>query len=264
MKSAISNKDITESSDSAWVKRPAPDNEAKMRLFCFSYAGGTASSFRKWPEYMTDDIEICAIQLPGRENRLKDPVIKSLDAVMAQLVDELIPYMDRPFAFYGHSMGTLIAFELTRELRRRRLTGPVQLLVSGRCAPQVVDPDLQLHQLPDNEFIEGLRKYNGTPEAVLNDRQLMAFLIPLLRADFTVCETYQYVPEPPLDCPIFAFAGVNEISSQYLQGWQHQTTSDFESKLYPGGHFFINTEQKEFVKNVSEILENQFDCNYLI
>ena len=244
MKNLSLNKELKQLPDSVWIKRPKPNDDAKLRLFCFSYAGGSASLFRKWPEYLSDKIEVCAIQLPGREGRIRESALSSLDSVIAQLIDELVPYLDRPFAFYGHSMGTLVAFELARALRRRRLDGPVQLLVSGRCAPQVIDPDLKLHKLSDEDFIIGLRKYNGTPEAVLEDKDLMALLIPLLRADFQVCETYEYTTETPLDCPISAYAGVDEISSKYIGDWQHQTAGSFEKKLFSGGHFFISHFKK--------------------
>lgn len=244
-------------SDSRWVKRPVENDNAKLRLICFSYAGGSSSIFRNWPKYLSTEIELCAIQLPGRENRFNEPAMTSLDEIVIQLVDILQPYMDRPFAFYGHSMGTLIAFELARELRRLNKTLPQQLLVSGRCAPQTPDPGQQLHQLPYEEFVEGLRRYNGTPEAVLNDKELMELLVPLLRADFTVCETFNYKPQPPLECPISAFAGVDEISSKLLDGWKEQTAGDFDSELFQGGHFFINTEQERFVTALSKRLEQK-------
>lgn len=241
--------------DSPWIKRPMPNEDAQLRLFCFPYAGGSASIFRNWPEYLSSDIEVCAIQLPGRESRFGESALTCLNKMVTQLVDVMEPYMDRPFVFYGHSMGTLIAFELARELRRQQKSGPLQLLVSGRCAPHIQDPCKQLHHLPEAEFIQGLRDYNGTPEAVFNNSELMELIVPLIRADFTVCETFKYKQELPLECPISAFAGVDEVSSRFLQEWNEQTTNNFESELFSGDHFFINTEQEKFVSALSKRLE---------
>lgn len=239
-----------------WIKQPVPNPDASTRLFCFSYAGGSASVFRQWPDYLSKDIEMCAVQLPGREGRFAEKPFMKLSDLIDTLVEELIPYLDRPFTFYGHSMGTLIAFELARKLRRLGRQGPEHIFVSGRCAPQVEDPEVPLHQLPDKEFIEGLRRYNGTPEAVFNDKDIMELLVPLIRADFTVCETYNYYHEEPLDCPISAFAGEDEISSKFLDDWKEQTRHDFDTGIFPGDHFFINTHQKQFVGAISDRIEN--------
>jgi len=227
-----------------WVKRLLPNPKAGLRLFCFPYAGGAASIFRQWPETISSQIEVCPVQLPGRENRMGEPLVTRLDQ----------PYMDRPFAFYGHSMGTLIVFELARALRRQQMPGPVHLIVSGRCAPQVPDPAPQLHKLSDTDFINGLRRYNGTREEVLNNTQLMELLVPLLRADFEMCETYQCADELPLDCPITAYAGTEEPCHTMIDDWATQTTRNFDSQLIPGGHFFLNTEKQRFVTAISDRL----------
>lgn len=247
-----------ESRGDLWIKRPGPNPQARLRLFCFPYAGGAASLFRRWPDHLARDIEVCSVQLPGRENRVEEGLFTRLPHLIPGLADALTPQMDRPFAFYGHSMGTLIAFELARELRRRRLVGPTRLFVSGRCAPHVPDPEPPLHKLPDAEFIEGLRRYNGTPEAVLNNKELMEFLVPLMRADFELCETYEYREEAPLECPISAYAGADEPCRTMLEDWRKQTSSGFEARLFPGGHFFVNTEMACFVRTISKSLSAGF------
>ncbi len=240
--------------DDRWVRRPKPNAQARLRLFCFPYAGGAASVFRGWPEHLAPDIELFPIQLPGRENRIGEPLFRRLDLLVTRLTEVLLPFMDRPFAFYGHSMGTLIAFELARELRRRQCSGPICLLVSGRCAPHIPDPELPLHRLADDEFREGLRCYNGTHEAVLNNSELMELFVPLLRADFELCETYEYKDEAPLECPISAFAGIDEPCRDMLGEWRKQTVSDFDSELFSGDHFFLNTGRAKFVSVLSERL----------
>ncbi len=238
----------------AWLKPPAVNPRASVRLFCFPYAGGTASAFRLWSQYLHESIEVCPIQLPGREDRLGEKPLSSLGAIIDALLPVITPCLDRPFAFYGHSMGSLIAFELARELRRSGKPEPLGIFVSGRCAPQVEDPDPPMHKLAEDEFIEGLRNYNGTPEAVLQNRELMELLIPLLRADFEVSETYQYCHEAPLDCPIFAYAGLAEISAELIDDWRHQTGGSFHSALFPGDHFFLNSDREAFVNEISNRL----------
>lgn len=203
---------------------------------------------------MASSIEICPVQLPGREERIADFAFTSLAHLVKTLSAVLTPYMDRPFAFYGHSMGTLIAFELARELRRQNRSGPVHLFVSGRCAPHITDPDPPLHQLSDTEFIDGVRRYNGTSEEILQNKQLMDLLLPLLRADFELCETYSCRDEVPLDCAISAYAGHHEIASELLDDWGHQTSGQFETMILPGDHFFLNMERARFVDAISSRL----------
>ena len=134
-----------------WIKRSGHYPQTCFRLFCFPYAGGGASIFRTWPERLPPDIEVCAIQLPGREDRFGEPTFENLSSVIDVLADVLCPYTDFPFAFFGHSLGALISFELTRRLRRQKTPCPMQLFVSGHRAPQIPDPDPPIHQLPDVE-----------------------------------------------------------------------------------------------------------------
>jgi medium-chain acyl-[acyl-carrier-protein] hydrolase len=153
--------------------------------------------------------------------------------------------MDFPFAFFGHSLGSLISFELTRRLRRQNAHCPLQLFVSGCYAPQIPNPNPPIHQLPDAEFIEELRRLNGTPQAALDNPELMEVFLPLLRSDIRLYETYVYEPEAPLDCPISAFGGLEdeEVSRQELAAWCDQTRSRFNMQMFPGDHFFWNGKE---------------------
>jgi medium-chain acyl-[acyl-carrier-protein] hydrolase len=148
--------------------------------------------------------------------------------------------MDFPFAFFGHSLGSLISFELTRWLRRQKVPCPLQLFVSGCRVPQIPNPDPPIHQLPDVEFIEELRRFNGTPKAVLDNPELMEVFLPLLRSDMRLYETYVYDHEAPLDCPISAFGALEdeEVSREELAAWYDQTRSRFNIQMFPGDHFF--------------------------
>ena len=228
-----------------WIKRRGEDPQTGFRLFCFPYAGGGASIFRTWPERLPPDIEVCAIQLPGREDRFIEPPFDQLSALIDALADVLDPYMDLPFAFFGHSLGSLIAFELTRWLRRQKAPCPLQLFVSGSRAPQIPNPDPPIHQLPDADFIEELRRFNGTPKALLDNPEFMEVFLPLLRSDIRLCETYVYDHEAPLDCPVSAFGGLEdeEVSREELAGWSDQTRSRFRMHMFPGDHFFLNGQE---------------------
>jgi medium-chain acyl-[acyl-carrier-protein] hydrolase len=228
-----------------WIKRARQDPQTRFRLFCFPYAGGGASFFRTWRQRLGPDIEVCAIQLPGREDRLAEPPFAKLSSLIEALADVLYAYTDFPFAFFGHSLGALISFELARRLRRQKAPCPLQLFVSGHRAPQIPDPDPPIHQLPDAEFIEELGRFNGTPQAVLENPELMEVFMPLLRSDICLNETYVYDHEAPLDCPITAFGGLEdeEVSREELAAWHDQTRSRFNIQMFPGDHFFLNGKE---------------------
>jgi medium-chain acyl-[acyl-carrier-protein] hydrolase len=164
--------------------------------------------------------------------------------------------LDKPFIFFGHSMGGLISFELARLLRRDYSLSPVHLFVSGRRAPQIPTPDPRIHTLPEPAFLEELRRLNGTPEAVLENSELMQLLIPTLRADFAVLETYVYAPGPTLDCPITTFGGLHdrEVSCDELEAWREQTNAAFSLQMFPGDHFFLHSAQSLLLQSLSRAL----------
>src|SRR6266480_2306887 len=185
-----------------WQRKP----QARIRLFCFPYAGGGASLFRTWSEHLPEDIEVCPVQLPGREDRLLERPFSDLPSLVDALAPALLPYLDMPYAFFGHSMGSLISFELARYLRQMEYSHmPVHLFVSGHSAPQIPDPNPPSYHLPEPEFIEELRHLRGTSEELLQNAEFLQLLIPLLRADFALCETYKYIHDKPLPFAISAF-----------------------------------------------------------
>jgi medium-chain acyl-[acyl-carrier-protein] hydrolase len=231
--------------ESPWLPYMQPDPEASLRLFCFPYAGGSALIYRSWSQKLPPGVEVCPVQLPGRGNRLKEPPFRSLAALVPALAGALRPYLDRPFAFFGHSMGALISLELARELRRDARPAPEQLFVSGRSAPQLGKRGVTLYDLPEPELIEELRRLNGTPHEVLEHPELMELMLPLLRADFAVCDTYRYADEPPLDCPVAAFGGLGDanVPRADLEAWAAQTAGDFSLRMLPGDHFFLHENE---------------------
>lgn len=234
---------------SEWLIFPKPNPQAKLRLFCFPYAGGGASVFRSWSDHLPAQVEICAVQLPGRENRLKDMPFTRLAPLAQAIAAELPLYLDRPFALFGHSLGAAIAFEVASLLRQREGVLPVCLFASGRVAPHLPDPEM-IHHLPDNLFIDRLRDYNGTPEDILQNDELMHFLLPMLRADFEVNETYISTQSKLLDCPIYAFRGSQDdiMTFEEVAAWGEQTNDSFTLRTIPGDHFFIHSAQDLFLQ----------------
>ncbi len=238
------------------VTCPYPNPQASVRLFCFPYAGGSSLIFRIWSNSLPQTVEVCPIELPGRGTQMKLAPVSRIEPLVEALAIALQPHLDKPFAFFGHSMGGLVSFELAHLLRREYNISPIHLFVSGRRPPQTPNPKPPIHALPEPEFIEELRRLNGTPKAVLENAELMQLLIPILRADFAVLETYVYAPKPILDCPITAFGGLQdeEVSCDELQGWRNQTNAAFSEQMFPGDHFFLHSEQSLLLQSLSQEL----------
>ena len=235
---------------------PKPGPEKTLRLFCFPYAGGSPLIFRDWPNSMPLPVEVCLVQLPGRGIRLNETPFTRLTSLVEALARDITPYLDKPFVFFGHSMGAMISFELARALRREHGLSPKHLFLSGRTAPQVARDEPVTYHLPEPEFIDEVRRLNGTPKEVLNNPELMQLLIPLLRADFEVCQTYEYQPDAPLDCPITVIGGLQdiEVKRQNLELWREFTTSRFLLRMLPGDHFFLHTAQPLLLRVLSQEL----------
>ena len=230
---------------SPWVVIPRPTPNARLRLFCFPFAGGSASVYAPWARHLPPEVELVAVQLPGRESRLVERPYSDMTELTEKLGAELAPFMDRPFALFGHSNGGLMAFELARLLRRTGRRMPEHLFASGRPAPQVELSDPPLHDLPEDEFLDALRRFNGTPEEVLQNPEIMELIAPMLRADFALGETYRYTPGPPLAVPISAYGGErdDEVSQDQVEAWREQTSAAFQLRMFPGDHFFLIGDQ---------------------
>lgn len=239
-----------------WLAYREANPRARLRMFCFPYAGGGASTYRGWGASLPQEVEVCPVQLPGREGRLREPPFTRSEEMIAAIADALTPWLDLPFVFFGHSMGGMIGFELARELRRRGRALPLHLFVSGRRAPQLPARDEPIHDLPEPEFIERLRELEGTPEEVLQHAELMKLLIPLLRADFAVNETYEYTEEPQLDIGISAFGGLSDVdvTRDDVEAWGVQTRGRFRMRMMPGGHFFLHNQKDLILESVARDL----------
>ena len=194
--------------------------------------------------------------LPGRESRLREPAYTQLEPLVEALTREIFPLLDRPFALFGHSMGAMISFELARRLRSERGVEPDHLFISGRRAPQLPETDPEIHNLPEAEFITEVDRLNGTPKEVLEHKELMELLIPILRADFSICHTYNYIPGAPLTCSLTALGGTKDETADHekLQGWCAVTTGRCRIRMLAGDHFFINQQQAAILPIIAETL----------
>lgn len=240
---------------SEWIVRYRPQPQPRLRLFCFPYAGGGASIFRSWSDTLPEGIEVCGIQLPGREARLGEQAYTRMAPLVQALADALEPYLDGPFAFYGHSMGALVSFELARELRTRD-RHPVCLYLAAYRAPQLPNPNIKIYHLPSEVFKVVLRA-DGIPETILQNEELMQAMLPTLRADFELCDTYGYREEPPLACPFLIFGGLEDvrISAADLELWPAHSSAPCRLSLLPGSHFFLHSAQDLLLAALAQDLE---------
>lgn len=250
----------------SWVMMGKRKPMAILRLFCFPYAGGGALIYRSWAESLPDTVEICPVQLPGRENRMSETPFRKLSAVADMLTTVIRKYGDKPFAFFGHSMGAKIAFEVARRLRREGSRQPVHLFVSSSPAPHLPDSDRHFYNLPNPLFVDELRRLNGTPTDVLDHPELMDLILPMLRADFEVVQTYAYTKEAPLACPITAFGGLQdeEVEVTQLVAWDEHTTAPFTMRMFPGDHFFLNRKSSLLLPILARKLQEiamSSECN---
>jgi medium-chain acyl-[acyl-carrier-protein] hydrolase len=251
------------SAQSPWLAYHEPKPRATVRLFCFPYAGGSALIFNKWRDSLPSFVEVCPVQLPGRGNRLHATPFTNLHALVEAAASALQPYFNMPFAFFGHSMGASISFELARLLRREGGRLPLHLYISCRRAPHIIDREPPLYDLPEVALVEELRRLNGTPREVLDHPELMQMMLPLLRADFSVAETYICEPETPLDTPITVFGGLadEDISRDDLEGWKEHSTGSFKLRMLEGDHFFLNTSQPTLLRLLFKELNSLVGTN---
>jgi surfactin synthase thioesterase subunit len=238
----------------------AHSKDAKLRLFCFPHAGAGVAPYFAWAKLLSSDIEVVGIQLPGRENRISEPPLSSIDDVVSMLAIELEDFLDLPFAFFGHSMGALIAFELIRHARRQGRPEPMHLFVSGRAAPNWPVP--RIHELPTAELLDYIRSFNGTASEILESPEMVSIFLPVLKADFSVCASRVHHPEPPLTCPITAFGGDRDRSAtpEMIADWKQQTPSTFHMSIFPGTHFFVLM----LALQVSRVVEQQLKSRFVM
>ncbi|MER7283893.1 alpha/beta fold hydrolase [Dactylosporangium sp. NPDC000244] len=240
----------------AWIGGPADETGAPLRLFCFAHAGGGATAYRTWREPLLPHVALAPVQLPGRESRLRERPVRSMDNLIAPLCDGLLPMLDRPFAVFGHSMGAAIAFEVAHELARRGWGAPVRLFVSGRRPPHLPARRPPLHRLRDEQFVPAVSSLNGIPREVLDAPDIMALVLPTLRADFELNETYCPRRTDLLRCPVTALTGDAdpEVTADEMAAWRDTTRSSFDLHVFPGDHFYLRPARDAVLATVLDRL----------
>ncbi|MEI5103008.1 alpha/beta fold hydrolase [Streptomyces sp. PmtG] len=233
----------------AWLPFGEP-SLSRPRLYCFPSAGASAASFAPWRRFAPGGVTVCPVQPPGRAERFREPPYDRSDALVDDLAHALKDQFTGVYALYGHSLGALVAFELARRLRRAGAPPPVHVFASGRAAPHLPDVRRPLRDLPADELIRAVAGMGGTPEEVLRASDVMDLLLPLLRADLTVNETYAYRDEPPLGSPLTVFGGRRDPRADEAEilAWESLTTGAFQARMFPGGHFFINERAEEMME----------------
>jgi medium-chain acyl-[acyl-carrier-protein] hydrolase len=241
---------VINKSSNKWLLFPRPNPAAALRLFCFHYAGGSVQVFHDWPGRLPPTVEIGAIQLPGRGHRLGEPHIRRLLSLSRIIAHELLPYLDKPFVFFGHSMGALLCFETARNLRRENQRQPAHLFVSATEAPHRRSREESLFGLPKSSLVKKLHEFGGAPVEVLQNDELLDLMLPTVRADFEICETYEYHPESPLECPMTIYGGLEDhkVDAERLAAWRDMTVGACEIRMFPGGHFYFSSSQAIFLQ----------------
>ncbi|HEU4628273.1 MAG TPA: alpha/beta fold hydrolase [Gemmatimonadaceae bacterium] len=219
-------------------------------MLCLPYAGGGVSVFHGWSDALPAGLALWPVQLPGREDRIGDAPFSRIGPLVEALGDVVHAHVRQPFALFGHSMGALIAFELARHLRRRFGVQPVRLFVSGYVAPHLPARSAPVHDLPEDAFLDHVRRLNGTSEAVLANPEIRRLIVSVLRADLALCETFAYTADEPLGCAISAFGGLEdpEVRRADLLAWRMHTSRDFTLRMFAGDHFFLRAARRTLLE----------------
>lgn len=238
---------------SPWFLEGPRWQSADLRLICFPYAGTGASAYRLWSAGIPREFEVCAVQPPGRESRFRDPPCRRIEDLVLPVVEALLPFLDRPFAVFGHSMGAIVASEFVCELSRRGARLPLHLFVSGRRAPHLPDPDPPFSTLPDAQFVAEIqRRYGGIPAEILADQEMLQVLLPALRADIAAIEAYPARADMRVECPLTVFGGTNDTraTQEQLAAWRDVATGSFRLRTFEGDHFYLTLRRQELLAEI--------------
>lgn len=244
-----------EAEEDLWIRRFHPLPESVPRLVCFPHAGGSASYYFTLSQSLTPRAEVLAVQYPGRQDRRHEPMMDSITELADRIFHALHRWTDRPFAFFGHSMGAVLAFEVAQRFHRVEQVDPRFLIVSARRAPSRLRPG-NLHLRDDDGLISELRRVGGTEEMFLNDAELRPAVLRLIRNDYKAIEGYAWSPTPSIDCPITALVGDSDpyTSVDDAAAWAQHSSGAFDLRVFPGGHFYLDNHRMEVIELISAAL----------
>jgi medium-chain acyl-[acyl-carrier-protein] hydrolase len=238
-----------------WFVKLNPTVEAPVRLLCFPSSGGGSNMYRQWGGKL-DNVEIFSAQLPGRERRLREQPLDNIHVLVRELLPAAASLSNKPIILFGHSMGALVAYELACAMEKRNGNFPGTLLVSAFRTPERINRNKKLHPLEYQDFIDELKNYGGTPDEIINHRETMELLVPAIRADFKIHETYVFQGEHKLSMPIISFSGDRDavVPGSHMIGWNNHTHREHSHHIIEGGHFFIHDNQTKFLAIIQEIV----------
>lgn len=243
-------------SASRWLRRPRPVAHPRLRLVCLPHCGGTAGAFYGWTATLPADVELVAVQYPGRQDRFGEPCLRHMGELADGVTQALLPLLDRPVALFGHSMGAALAYEVTLCLETRYRARPQQLFVSGRASPTCPEKGRDLYLRDDAAMLAGLVELGGLDQAVIADPELLALLMPSFRADLRLIETYRPHDIRPVTVPVTAYTGDADpgVPVTGVAAWADLAAGGFDVRVFPGGHFYLVDQESELVSDVSERL----------
>jgi len=237
---------------SAWFPAFHFRPSARIRLFCFPHAGGASSAFRHWSRQLPDWIDVVCCHLPGREERVCEEPLRSLERVLDAIEREISPFLDLPHAIFGHSMGALVGFGVARRLRRFEARAPRRVIVSACPAPHLERRFGAIHDLPDGLFMQELeRRHLAIPETI-RDPEMLEIILSALRADLAVYDSAVYEAEPPLGCPISVYGGQDDplVSENELRAWSAHTQAGMRLNMFPGDHFYLQSALPDLLEHI--------------
>ncbi|MGJ4999557.1 thioesterase II family protein [Bradyrhizobium sp. HKCCYLS3077] len=247
---------VTDTNDTPWIVKWRSTSAGRATLLAFPHAGGTASMARRWTDHLPGWCNVWAIQYPGRDGRFAEVPFDRAEPLADAITTAVIPNLRGPVCFFGHSLGALLAFLVAQRLMTASHSAPHHLIVSGRRAPHLPDPQAPSHGLPEPEFIARLRRLNGTPPEVFHHVGLLELLLPMLRADFAASETYRYRPGPKLSCPVTVFGGIRDplTTPHDLRAWATHAPEPTGMHMFDGDHFFIRSAEKDVLAHIAAIV----------
>ncbi|WP_169314026.1 thioesterase II family protein [Streptomyces piniterrae] len=246
---------------SPWIRNHGARTTPRTRLVCFAHSGGGASFFRDWAPGLPDDCELWAIQYPGREDRLHEPFLPDMGALATAITGQLVRHQDLPMVLFGHSMGASVAYEVARRMAFRAPGTVRHLIVSGRMAPhrQPVIPEGEMtHLRSDQEIVDRLTALGGSRSDVLDDPDLRAFVLPAVRNDYRLIESYHARPGPLLPIDITALTGDADdgVRPEDVRAWEQSGSGDFAFRSFPGGHFYLIPRRTDVTEEISRVLRS--------
>ncbi|OCQ21030.1 hypothetical protein A7985_14700 [Pseudoalteromonas luteoviolacea] len=242
--------------ESNWFVKPKVQHGAAVKLFCFPFAGGGTSTYANWAEKLSDDIQVVAVQPPGRSNRFFEPAFDSMGALIDDLLPRFIEQIDGQYMIFGHSLGSRVAYELITRLKKRGVQLPEHFFASGSRAAHLPCHDHEYHEMKDEAFIKKLEELNGTPKEVLENKELVNMILPTLRADFKIADSYRAeMKKLPCSATIYSGRLDSSISMENLKAWRELFAEINAVKIFPGDHFFINSSEDMVLDHLTKVIE---------